>query len=109
VQHVFLRRRAAALIAAAVVCAAAAGVVELSYLWLKGSSMFQLRSVAVRGGTESERVAVRSTTSHNKQELQAGGVVQRLTKGTHTVRVTLPEDAYQNWNLDYLQLDPVKG
>ena len=48
VQHVFLRRRAAALIAAAVVCAAAAGVVELSYLWLKGSSMFQLRSVAVR-------------------------------------------------------------
>jgi len=59
------------------------------------------------GGAESERVAVLTTTSHNKQELQPSGVVQRLTRGTHTVRVSLPEDAYQNWNLDYLQLDPV--
>ncbi|SKC41591.1 glycerophosphodiester phosphodiesterase family protein [Krasilnikoviella flava] len=64
-------------------------------------------TVSFDGGTESERVAVLSTTSHNKQELQASGVVQRLTKGTHTVRVSLPDDAYQNWNLDYLQFDPV--
>ena len=36
---------------------------ELGYLWLKGSGMFQLRSVAVRGGTESERVAVRDAVA----------------------------------------------
>ncbi|GAB3103767.1 glycerophosphodiester phosphodiesterase family protein [Isoptericola nanjingensis] len=66
-------------------------------------------TVSFDGGAESERVAVLSTTSHNKQALQPSGVVQRLTRGTHTVRISLPEDAYQNWNLDYLQLDPVKG
>jgi glycerophosphoryl diester phosphodiesterase len=65
-------------------------------------------TVSFDGGPESARVPVLTTTSHNKQELQASGVVQRLTKGTHTVRVSLPGDAYQNWNLDYLQLDPVK-
>ncbi|MCK9795341.1 carbohydrate-binding protein [Isoptericola sp. 4D.3] len=64
-------------------------------------------TVAFDGGPESERVAVLSTTSHNKQELQASGVAQHLTKGTHSVRVSLPDDAYQNWNLDYLQLDRV--
>lgn len=66
-------------------------------------------TVSFDGGAESERVAVLSTTSHNKQALQPSGVVQRLTRGTHTVRISLPGDAYQNWNLDYLQLDPVKG
>jgi cell division protein FtsQ len=50
-------------VAAAVVCAAAAGAVELGYLWLKGSGTFQLRSVAVRGGTESDRVAVRDAVA----------------------------------------------
>jgi cell division protein FtsQ len=51
------------MVAAAVICAAAAGAVELGYLWLKGSSVFQLRTVAVRGGTESERVAVRDAVA----------------------------------------------
>jgi cell division protein FtsQ len=60
---VLFRRRAAALIAAAVVCAAAAGAVELGYLWIKSSGLFQLRSVAVRGGTESERIAVRDAVA----------------------------------------------
>ena len=60
---VLLRRRAAAVVAAAVVCAAAGGAVELGYLWLKSSGVFQLRSVAVRGGTESERVAVRDAVA----------------------------------------------
>lgn len=60
---VLLRRRAAAIVAAALVCAAAAGAVELGYLWLKGSGMFQLKSVAVRGGNESERVAVRDAVA----------------------------------------------
>ncbi|MDX6630380.1 MAG: cell division protein FtsQ [Gaiellales bacterium] len=60
---VLVRRRAAAVVAAAVVCAAAAGAVELGYLWIKSSGLFQLRSVAVRGGTESERVAVRDAVA----------------------------------------------
>ncbi|MER5337798.1 glycerophosphodiester phosphodiesterase family protein [Micromonospora sp. NPDC002717] len=60
------------------------------------------------GGPESERVAVLNTTSHNKQVLQPSGVVQELAAGHHTVRVSLPADAYQNWNLDYLQFDPVR-
>lgn len=59
-------------------------------------------------GEASERVAVRNTTHHDAQELQRSGVVQHLTKGTHTIRVDLPADVYQNWNLDYLQLDPVR-
>jgi cell division septal protein FtsQ len=49
--------------AAAVVCAASAGAVELAYLWVKSSGLFQLRSVAVRGGTESERLAVRDAVA----------------------------------------------
>jgi cell division protein FtsQ len=60
---VLLRRRAAAVVAAAVVCAASAGAVELAYLWIKGSGLFQLHSVAVRGGTESERIAVRDAVA----------------------------------------------
>jgi cell division protein FtsQ len=63
VQAVLIRRRAAALVVAAVVCAAAAGAVDLGYLWLKSSGTFQLRSVAVRGGTESDRVAVRDAVA----------------------------------------------
>lgn len=46
-----------------VVCAAGAGIVELGYLWIKSSGMFQLRSVAVRGGTESDRIAVRDAVA----------------------------------------------
>ncbi|AWW35584.1 glycerophosphodiester phosphodiesterase [Streptomyces cadmiisoli] len=60
------------------------------------------------GGAESDRVAVRNTTSHNKQVLQPSGVTRHLTAGRHTVRVNLPADAYQNWNLDYLQFEPVR-
>jgi cell division septal protein FtsQ len=60
---VLLRRRAAAVVAAALICAASAGAVELAYLWLKGSGAFRLRSVAVRGGTESERVAARDAVA----------------------------------------------
>ena len=44
-------------------CALVAGAVELGYLWLKGSSVFVLRSVAVRGGTESDRVAARDAVA----------------------------------------------
>jgi cell division protein FtsQ len=62
-EAVFLRRRVAAVVAAVVVCAAAAGAVELGYLWLKSSGTFQLRSVAVRGGTENDRVAARDAVA----------------------------------------------
>jgi glycerophosphoryl diester phosphodiesterase len=60
-------------------------------------------------GDPSDPVAVRNTTSHNKQEVQVSGVTAPLTKGTHTLTISLDEDAFQNWNLDYLQLDPVRG
>ena len=58
-----MRRRAAAVVVAAVACALAAGIVELGYLWLKGSGVFVLRSVAVRGGSESDRVAARDAVA----------------------------------------------
>src|SRR4029077_855179 len=60
---VVMRRRVAAVLAAAALCAVSAGVIELGYLWVKGSGMFRLRSVAIRGGTESERVAVRDAVA----------------------------------------------
>jgi glycerophosphoryl diester phosphodiesterase len=60
-------------------------------------------------GDPSDPVAVRNTTSHNKQEVQVSGVTAPLTQGTHTLTISLDEDAFQNWNLDYLQLDPVRG
>lgn len=60
---VLMRRRAAAVVAFVLAFALAAGVVELGYVWLKGSGVFRLHSVAVRGGTESERVAVRDAVA----------------------------------------------
>jgi len=50
-------------VAAALVCALSAGLVELGYLWLSGSGMFQLQSVAIRGGSESDRLAVRDAVA----------------------------------------------
>jgi cell division protein FtsQ len=58
-----MRRRIAALALVAVACALAAGAVELGYVWLKSSGVFVLRSVAVRGGTESDRIAVRDAVA----------------------------------------------
>ena len=65
-------------------------------------------TVSFDDGAPSAPVEVWNTTSHAKQELQPSGVTQRLTEGTHTLRLALPEDAYQNWNLDHVQLDPVR-
>ncbi|EGD41948.1 glycerophosphodiester phosphodiesterase family protein [Nocardioides sp. WG-D5] len=65
-------------------------------------------TISFDGRAESETVAVENTTSHNKYALQPSGVVTRLTAGKHIVRISLPADAYQNWNLDYLQLTPVR-
>ncbi|MDX3077550.1 glycerophosphodiester phosphodiesterase family protein [Streptomyces sp. MI02-7b] len=65
-------------------------------------------TVSFDGGAESPRVDIHNTTSHSKEVLQPSGVRQRLTAGHHTLRISLPQDAYQNWNLDYLQLAPVR-
>ena len=62
---VLVRRRAAAVVIAALACALAAGMVEVGYLWLKSSSVFVLQSVAVRGGTESDRVAARDAVARS--------------------------------------------
>ncbi|WP_405388963.1 carbohydrate-binding protein [Streptomyces sp. NBC_01102] len=61
------------------------------------------------GGAVSERIAVGDTANHSKQLLQPSGVTRYLSAGHHTLRVSLPEDAHQNWNLDHLQLTPVRG
>jgi hypothetical protein len=58
-------------------------------------------------GAESKRVPILNTTDHNKEELQPSRVTQRLTAGRHTIRLNLPADAFQNWNLDYIQLTAV--
>jgi cell division protein FtsQ len=60
---VLMRRRAAALVGVALACGLAAGVLGLGYVWLKSSGVFTLRSVAVRGGTESDRVAARDAVA----------------------------------------------
>ncbi|MFI9486093.1 glycerophosphodiester phosphodiesterase family protein [Promicromonospora sp. NPDC052451] len=65
-------------------------------------------TVTFDGGTAGPPVEVANTTSHAKQVLQPSGVAQRLEKGTHTLRIDLPSGAYQNWNLDYVQLTPLR-
>jgi cell division protein FtsQ len=60
---VLLRRRAAALVGVALACGLATGAVSLGYVWLRSSSVFVLQSVAVRGGTESDRLAVRDAVA----------------------------------------------
>ncbi|MFC8075632.1 glycerophosphodiester phosphodiesterase family protein [Streptomyces sp. NPDC057307] len=59
------------------------------------------------GGADSGPVAVRNTTSHSAFVAQDSGVERYLTRGTHKVRVSLDADAYQNWNLDWFQLERV--
>ena len=50
---------------------------ELGYLWLKGSGMFKLRSVAVRGGTESDRVGRARRRGARRSRLVAARAVAR--------------------------------
>lgn len=84
------------------------GTYELSVRASSPYSPAGLYTVSFDDGAPSAPVEVWNTTSHAKQELQPSGVTQRLTEGTHTLRIALPDDAYQNWNLDYVQLDPVR-
>ena len=63
--------------------------------------------VAVDDGTPGAPVAVTNTTSHQAFALQDSRQERELTKGRHTLRLSLDTAAYQNWNLDHLQLEPV--
>ncbi|MEV0623423.1 glycerophosphodiester phosphodiesterase family protein [Nonomuraea sp. NPDC050404] len=47
---------------------------------------------------------IANTTSHDALTVQPLER-RRLTKGTHELVLRMPQDAYQNFNLDYLQLD----
>ncbi|MGH1565554.1 glycerophosphodiester phosphodiesterase family protein [Mumia sp. DW29H23] len=60
------------------------------------------------GAAQSTPIAVRNTTNHGVFALQPWEL-RPLEKGTHEVVVRMPEGPYQNWNLDYLQLDLVQG
>ncbi|MFD0412377.1 glycerophosphodiester phosphodiesterase family protein [Streptomyces sp. NPDC127108] len=65
--------------------------------------------ISVDGGTPGAPVPVVGTTSHQAFALQDSGQVRQLTKGRHTLRLSLDAASYQNWNLDHLQLDPVSA
>ncbi|MGW4800054.1 glycerophosphodiester phosphodiesterase family protein [Nonomuraea sp. NPDC004297] len=54
------------------------------------------------GAGTSARIA--NTTSHDAMTLQPLER-RRLAKGTHELVLRMPEDAYQNFNLDHLQFD----
>ncbi|WP_229925700.1 glycerophosphodiester phosphodiesterase family protein [Streptomyces longispororuber] len=62
--------------------------------------------IALGRGAPSGPVAVGITTAHRAYELQRSRVTLRLPRGRHTLRLSLDEGAFQNWNLDYLQLEP---
>lgn len=65
--------------------------------------------LAFDGGAYSAAVRVRNTTGHHAFALQDSGVTRTLERGRHTLRLSLDADAYQNWNLDHLQLEPADG
>lgn len=59
-------------------------------------------------GAAGRPVEIRNTTSHRAFELQRLESLD-LTAGEHDLVLRMDEDAYQNFNLDYLQLDRVTG
>lgn len=60
-------------------------------------------------GRPSDGIAVRNTTHHRAFYLQPTGTQQYLEAGSHQLRIDMDAEAYQNFNLDYVQLDRVKG
>ncbi|WP_223832889.1 glycerophosphodiester phosphodiesterase family protein [Streptomyces venezuelae] len=62
--------------------------------------------IAYDGGRPGRPVRVAGTTAHHAFFLQDSRDPRQLTRGRHTVRLSLDEGAFQNWNLDYLQLEP---
>ncbi|MCL7382097.1 glycerophosphodiester phosphodiesterase family protein [Streptomyces sp. 35G-GA-8] len=65
--------------------------------------------LAFDGGSPSDGVAVQNTTSHSAFFLQPSGIKQYFKAGRHHMTFTLDSEAYQNFNLDYFQLDKVKN
>lgn len=55
-------------------------------------------------GESGQRHQVMNTTHHGAYELQPLET-RRLAAGTHHLVVRMPENAFQNFNIDYLQLD----
>lgn len=53
-------------------------------------------------------VTIKNTTSHRAFALQQLETLE-LTAGQHDLVLRMDEDAYQNFNIDYLQLDRVTG
>ncbi|AZM54413.1 glycerophosphodiester phosphodiesterase [Streptomyces sp. WAC 01529] len=64
--------------------------------------------IAYDGGRPGKAVQVANTTAHYAFALQDSRDPRQLTRGRHTVRVSLDAGVFQNWNLDYLQLEPVR-
>lgn len=58
-------------------------------------------------GERGARVAVGNTTNHNAFERQAVET-REFSEGTHRLRISMPAGEYQNFNIDYIQLDAVK-
>ncbi|MFC7307256.1 glycerophosphodiester phosphodiesterase family protein [Streptomyces monticola] len=63
--------------------------------------------VAFDGDRASGPVRVRNTTGHSAFFLQESGVVRELGAGRHRLRIRMEEAAFQNFNLDYVQLRKV--
>ncbi|MGW0537049.1 glycerophosphodiester phosphodiesterase family protein [Streptomyces sp. NPDC003032] len=63
--------------------------------------------IAYDDGRPGKAVRVANTTAHHAFALQDSRDPRRLTRGRHTVRLSLDAGAFQNWNLDWLQLEPV--
>ncbi|WP_079086340.1 glycerophosphodiester phosphodiesterase family protein [Streptomyces silvensis] len=64
--------------------------------------------LTVDRGPASGPVRVANTTAHHAFVLQGSGVTRRLDRGRHTLRISLDDKVPQNWNLDHLQLEPVR-
>ncbi|MFE9733570.1 glycerophosphodiester phosphodiesterase family protein [Streptomyces sp. NPDC005863] len=64
--------------------------------------------VAYDRGGPGKAVRVATTTSHHAYALQDSRDPRQLARGRHTVRLSLDTGVPQNWNLDYLQLEPVR-
>ncbi|MEV7195047.1 glycerophosphodiester phosphodiesterase family protein [Streptomyces sp. NPDC093510] len=64
--------------------------------------------IAYDGGRPGKAVRVANTTAHHAFALQDSRDPRQLTRGRHTVRLSLDAGAFQNWNLDHLQLEPLR-
>ncbi|UFQ16968.1 MULTISPECIES: glycerophosphodiester phosphodiesterase family protein [Streptomyces] len=63
--------------------------------------------LAYDGGPPGRAVPLANTTAHHAFVLQDSRDPRQLARGHHHIRLSLDAGAFQNWNLDYLQLEPV--